>query len=447
MQTMRAFLVSSASRAANDLPEMQNSLLEQAAAKERGQVNMARGDGRIFKRPNTSALWCEYWLRGKQFRESTGTEDPKKAAKFLRNRLNEVGADKIGAKPFAGPQQERVTVNEILDDLVAHYRRGGKRGIAREVNPQMRSHLKRLRDYFGESRALNVGSRDVEAFVAHQKAAGKANATINRSLQLLAQAFAYASNATPPKLSRALKIEMLDESGNVRKGKFSPAEAEAIFASLPEYLSDAARFAYETGTRAGELLKVKLSYLRPESIEVPSRDAKNRQARSIAITPAMQEILDRRRTAAVEGCDLIFHHNGKPIVDYRKAWQSACVLNGLGKFYCRVCKNAEGEFDSVLDATRTCSRCARKWETPRYEGRLFHDFRRSAAHEMWKAGSTADDCMTVTGHLSQSMFKRYADLFSDEEKRARQQQVQQRRREWREAQSASASPLPKNSVQ
>jgi hypothetical protein len=34
-----------------------------------------------------------------------------------------------------------------------------------------------------------------------------------------------------------------------------------------------------------------------------------------------------------------------------------------------------------------------------------------------------------------SMFKRYADLFSEEEKRTRQREVQQRRSEWRKAQA------------
>jgi hypothetical protein len=39
---------------------------------------------------------------------------------------------------------------------------------------------------------------------------------------------------------------------------------------------------------------------------------------------------------------------------------------------------------------------------------------------MWKAGNSAQDCMEVTGHATESMFKRYTDLFSDEEKQARQ---------------------------
>ena len=88
----------------------------------------------------------------------------------------------------------------------------------------------------------------------------------------------------------------------------------------------------------------------------------------------------------------------------------------------------------MLDAKRKCPQCKKSFDNPKYIGAIFHDFRRSAAYEMWKAGNAIDDCMKVTGHKTASMFKRYADLFSDEEERERQRQVQRRRREWRDSQ-------------
>jgi hypothetical protein len=99
-----------------------------------------RGDGRTYQRPGSPFWWCAYYLRGKQYRESTGEIDEQKALKFLKRRLRETGNDREGIKPFSGPQQERVTINEILDDLITHYKRGGKRAIRREVSPQMESH-------------------------------------------------------------------------------------------------------------------------------------------------------------------------------------------------------------------------------------------------------------------------------------------------------------------
>ena len=79
----------------------------------------------------------------------------------------------------------------------------------------------------------------------------------------------------------------------------------------------------------------------------------------------------------------------------------------------------------------------------KYVGRIFHDFRRSAAYELWKAGNSPEDCMEVTGHKTVSMFKRYGDLFSEEEERERQREVQQKRREWREKQQQTGGPVAK----
>jgi integrase len=406
------------------------------------ETKRERGRGRIFARKDSAHLWCAYYLRGKEHRQSTGETDPIKAEKFLSHKLKEVGADQIGAKIFVTPQQERVTVNQILDGLVAKYKRGRK-GVPRELNAQMNSHLKRLRGFFGLMRAMSVQESHVYSFIDQLRGEGKKNATINRPLQLLSQAYAIAVTSNPPVLSRKLRVELLVED-NVRKGKFTNVEAELIFASLPEYMKDVARTAYEIGIRAGELLKLKWSYFTGSAISVPATDTKNRKPRSIALTPQLEEVIARRHAARIPECELIFHNEGHAIRDYRKCWHTACVLNGLGKFYCRDCRDEKRNYISVLDDKKTCPKCGRKWtkKEPKYIGRIFHDFRRSAAHEMWKAGNSVQDCMEVIGQVTESMFKRYADLFSEEEKLARQQEVQKQREAWRAKQTKTTVPVP-----
>ena len=36
----------------------------------------------------------------------------------------------------------------------------------------------------------------------------------------------------------------------------------------------------------------------------------------------------------------IFHNNGEPIVDFRKAWARACCMAGVGKMVCPTCKGS-----------------------------------------------------------------------------------------------------------
>ena len=54
--------------------------------------------------------------------------------------------------------------------------------------------------------------------------------------------------------------------------------------------------------------------------------------------------------------------------------------------------------------------------------------------------------MKITGHKTSSMFKRYADLFSDEEKRAQQRAVQSKRREWKKAQAENVITTSKRTA-
>ena len=49
-----------------------------------------RGTGRIFQRGST--WWIQYYAHGQQIRVSAETDDPKKAAKFLRRKIGEVEA-------------------------------------------------------------------------------------------------------------------------------------------------------------------------------------------------------------------------------------------------------------------------------------------------------------------------------------------------------------------
>jgi hypothetical protein len=128
-----------------------------------------------------------------------------------------------------------------------------------------------------------------------------------------------------------------------------------------------------------------------------------------ACPPASRRKSDRR-----PGCDPIFHYGGAPIVDHRKCWRSACVCLGLGAYYCRNCRDAEGRHTSKLDVDKKCPVRGKSWsENPKYIGRIVHDFRSSAAHESWKSGGSLEDRMKITRTQNSSRFERCADLFSE----------------------------------
>ena len=62
--------------------------------------------------------------------------------------------------------------------------------------------------------------------------------------------------------------------------------------------------------------------------------------------------------------------NAAPIVEFRKAWATACVQAGV-------------------------------------EGRLFHDLRRTGLQNLVRAGVTETVAMQISGHRTTSTFRRY----------------------------------------
>lgn len=345
-----------------------------------------RGEGRIFNRKGSPYLWIAYYHRGKEIRESSGTANENVAGKLLRQRLREIGAEVMGLKPFVGPKQDRILMKALFEILVDDYKIRGK------ANEDFYSHLKPVREFLDDMKAVNVTTEVVDRFIRDGLDAGLQPATMNRRTQYISQAFSLAMERK--KIAMAPKVRHL-EGDNVREGFLERHEFEAIVKHLPGDLQDFCRFAYLVGWRKKEtrLLKWDDLDLTGGIIRLKRTTSKNGEPRRIALDGEILEIIERRlamreiiTATGVQIIPYVFHRNGKQVNYFRKAWISACKKAG-------------------------------------HVGKLFHDFRRTAVRNMVRAGVDEKIAMTISGHKTRSVFDRY-NITSEDDLREAVQKTQ-----------------------
>lgn len=259
-----------------------------------------------------------------------------------------------------------------MDALVADYE------LSKKMTPQVRSHMKPVRVVFGDRKAVAVTAEMVDAFIQTQLAEGYTNASVNRRTQLLGQAFRLAIERNH--LTAMPKIRRLDERGNVRHGFFETPEFEAVVSHLPDtLLRELIRLDFIVGWRKGELPSVRWSNVDGGAIRLRAEDSKTREPRVLPLVGPIKEIIDRCRAkrqyvndkGIVCLSEYVFHIQGTPIKEYRKTWKRACKKAGV-------------------------------------PGKLVHDFRRTAVRNMEQAGVPRSVAMKITGHKTESVYRRYA---------------------------------------
>jgi integrase len=191
-----------------------------------------------------------------------------------------------------------------------------------------------------------------------------------------------------------------DEKDNARMGFFSKARLEAVCEQLPEDLHDFCRFGYLTGMRFGSITKVGWADIEDGEMNLPAKTKKCRTALKLPLEGELAELIARlERTKVVESAKgteisaLVFHRAGKPVLPFGRTSIKACVAAGQGRMVCPACGQESTE-----------PRCSHG-RKPTYEGRLFRDFRRSAARDMIRVGVPQTVAMASTGQKTVSMFR------------------------------------------
>lgn len=282
----------------------------------------------------------------------------------------------------------------MLTDLKAlitgDYRVNGRRSAKRLG--QSWAHLD---EFFGEKeKAVAITAPRIASYLTSRTDDGAAPATVKNELAALKRAFNLARKTgtlLPNEMPAAFPTI---SPSNARAGFFEREEHEAVRAALPRDEGDVAEYLYWSGWRKSEVLGLRWSDVDEQAQVIRIEHTKNGKARTLpyGALPALVELMKARRkvTDVVQKkrgiiVQRVFHRNGEPIAYFRRSWITACIAAGLG--------------EEVADATGKV--------VDRRAFRIVHDYRRSAARNLSRAGVPEGVIMAVCGWKTRSAFDRY----------------------------------------
>jgi len=359
-----------------------------------------RGVGRVFKRKQRMAdgsvvedpiWWIAYYRNGKEIRQSSGSNSETKARKLLSKRIKEIASGDYK------PGQEKIRFDDLVAGIKEDYKLEGKRSLDTVL-----SCVKHLELYFRFDKAMDIGPTRVKTYQASRKDEGASIATINREVAYLRRMLSIQVELEnlPPRAS----FHRL-EGENVRQGFLEHGDFQSILQRLPEDVDDLVEYLYLSGWRSGEGKKLEWAEISSDLsiVRLKIEDSKNKRPRILVIAERLLEIIQKRKSKQVVGCKYVFHRKGKPIKNFRKAWITATEDAG-------------------------------------FAGKVPHDLRRCAVRNLKRSGVDDTVAMSITGHVTRSVFDRYNIVSEDDLRDAIERQQAHLDKQ---PQKSKVIPLPK----
>lgn len=351
---------------------------------------------RTLRSGTTSPVWwMKYSAAGRVIRQTTGTTDKRTAQRFLDSRVGRAAE----GQPIL-PRADRVRYEEAAEDLRQHYATTGSRGTV-----EAGWRLAHLGAFFAGRRLVNLGPQDASAYVAHRQGQGASNATINRELAVLGRMLrlAVANN----KLMRMPDFrDRKPKEAAPRAGFFEPEQYESVRRRLPADLQAACAIAYTYGWRMrSEVLTLRLSQL-------------DLKAGTLRLEPGMTKNDDGRLRVPHPGARAAPGRPVGPRGGPGRQLEPARIIPYLFPHFTGTATRRPGTRGAVLGEQRTEFRKA--WATAckgaGCPGMLRHDFRRTAARNLDRAGVPRSVAMKITGHRTEAVYRRYT-ITSDADQR------------------------------
>jgi integrase len=348
----------------------------------------------------------QFFVDGQRFRQSLETTDWREAQRKERALISDAKAGRLTAMKdeFARlPFSE--AAERFLVDRIPHL---APRSIQTE-----RERVKPIKRRLGAILVWRITPEQVLSYVRERKTAGRANATINRELDIIrgvlkrAKRWHHFSEEIHPLPVRQNIGRVLTYEEKVKLLRRAAARPEWQIAAW------AARLALNTTMRGCEIKE-----LRWRDVDMMGRSLTVRKSKTEAgerviplNTDAWEVILQLyRRSGAMGGfepshclfpaCETAHIDSLRPMKSWRTAWR-------------RLTRAIQCSGCSLLqDAGEICSQCSAdisNLKSP-FNGFRFHDLRHQAITELAESTTSDQTIMSIAGHVSKKMLQHYSHV-------------------------------------
>ncbi len=346
-----------------------------------------RRTGSVYRRGRI--WWIKYYDRtGRARRESSHSDEKAKAEDLLSLRRGDVAS----GKRLIGADLERTTFEHLAQMIRDDYQLEKRRSTER-----LEIALKRLGRHLAGWKARDIDFASMQSYRLAREKMGAAPATVRWELGALRRAFNLAARSGRAELPQFPTLHV----ANAREGFFEPQEWQAIRAHLRPEFQDFGDFAYLTGWRTMEVLGLRWRQIdfNSQTIRLEPGTTKTGAGRMFPFGDyrELRELIERRkmlRDQVQKAWDRLvpwifffqansqFHRAGDPLHHEHKGHRRAC--------------------DAIRMEWREATIVAK------LPDRIPHDFRRTAARNMERAGVPRSVAMALGGWKSESMYRRYA---------------------------------------
>jgi integrase len=355
---------------------------------------LKKGEGwigyRYSKDVRSKFLYYAFYRDGKQEFVNTKTNEPEEAYKQL------LEARRLVEQGLRLPSEiSRIYYEDLRNILLEYYRTEKPASIyTRRTEDggteETFAGSDKLDKFFKRCPITKITAIKIQEYVKSCRREGYADGTIRRHLGGLCSAFNRAK-ALDLITDAHIPSFNLPKDSKPRTGFLDFEDFTTLRDAMPKAIQPTLTFLYFTGCRTGAAKKITWEMISKDcsEIELPRQIMKNDEPLTLPLVGPLEELatmLRGLRKSFPKPTDRVFSFR-----NWRVTWNRTCAELGLG------------EWDKA---------------TRHYKGLTPHDFRRSAARNLIKAGVDRRTAMKITGHKTESIFERYNIKRTDDVKEA-----------------------------